>query len=104
MATLPTPPGDDLTPEQLFLGHLDLIEAIVGHCYRGSRFKPQEAEDFRGTVMVKLIEDDYAVFRKFQGRSTMKTYLTSDHQAAAPRLPEPHLDQVAEFGGGGTAR
>jgi hypothetical protein len=72
MATLPSPPGDHLPPEQLFLGHLELIEAIVAQSCRRSRFKPQEIEDFQGTVMVKLIEDDYAVFRKFQGRSTLK--------------------------------
>jgi RNA polymerase sigma factor for flagellar operon FliA len=76
MATLPTHTGDDLTPEQLFLGHLELIEAIVAHCCRRSRFRPQEAEDFQGTVMLKLIEENYGVFRKFQERSTMKTYLT----------------------------
>jgi RNA polymerase sigma factor (sigma-70 family) len=76
MATLPTPPGDDLTPEQLFLGHLKLIEQIIGHCCRRSRFSRQDAEDFQGTVMVKLIEDDYAVFRVFEGLSEIKTYLS----------------------------
>jgi len=76
MATLPTPPDDGLTPEQLFLGHLKLIEAIIAHCCRRSRFQPQEAKDFQQEVMVKLIEDDYAVFRKYEGRSSLKTYLT----------------------------
>jgi RNA polymerase sigma factor (sigma-70 family) len=75
MATLPTP-TDDLSPEQLFLGHLELIEEIITHCRRRSRFSPQETEDFRGQVMIKLIEDDYAVFRLFEGRSNMTTYLT----------------------------
>ena len=76
MATLPKPPGDDLTPEQLFLGHLKPIKEIIAHGCRRSSFSRQEAEDFQGTVMVKLIEDDYAVFRLFEGRSEMKTYLS----------------------------
>ncbi|HEX6903462.1 MAG TPA: sigma-70 family RNA polymerase sigma factor [Thermoanaerobaculia bacterium] len=75
MATLPTPPGD-LTPEQLFLGHLKLIEEIIAHACRRSRFSPQESQDFSQEVMVKFIEDNYAVLRKYQGRSSIKTYLT----------------------------
>jgi len=75
MATLPKPP-DGLPPEQLFLGHLPLIEDVIAHCCRRSRFQPEEAKDFGQEVMVKLIEDDYAVFRLSKGRSSIKTYLT----------------------------
>jgi RNA polymerase sigma factor (sigma-70 family) len=75
MATLPTPPGDHLTPEQLFLGHLKLVKEIIAFGCRRSKFSHQDAEDFEGTVMVKLIEEDYAVFRLFEGRSEMRTYL-----------------------------
>jgi RNA polymerase sigma factor (sigma-70 family) len=76
MATLPKTPGD-LTPEQLFLGHLELVEKIVAHGCRRSRFSSQDAEDFRGEVMVKLIDEDYAVFRLFERRSEMRTYLAT---------------------------
>jgi RNA polymerase sigma factor (sigma-70 family) len=76
MATLPSPPGDDLTPEQLFLGHLKLVKEIVAFGCRRSKFSPQDAEDFEGTVWIKLIEEDYAVFRLFEGRSEIRTYLT----------------------------
>ena len=75
MATLPSPPGD-LPPEQLFVGHLKIIEEITDHAARKSHFSREEAEDFAGTVKVKLIEDDYGVFRQFQGKSSIKTYLT----------------------------
>src|SRR4051812_47207016 len=68
MATLPKPP-DGLSPEQIFLGHQRLIEDVIAHCCRRSRFQPEEAKDFGQEVMVKLIEDDYAVFRLFEGRS-----------------------------------
>lgn len=75
MATLPTPP-DDLTPEQLFLGHLELIEAVIAHTCRRSHFSPQDAEDFAGHVRIKLIEDNYCKIREYRGRSSFKTYLT----------------------------
>lgn len=75
MATLPSPP-DDLTPEQLFLGHLKLIEEVIAHCCRRSHFKREETEDFGSHVKLKLIEDDYAVLREYQGKSSLKTYLS----------------------------
>jgi RNA polymerase sigma factor (sigma-70 family) len=75
MATLPSPPND-LTPEQLFLGHLKLIEEIIAHAARKSHFGREEAEDFSGWVMVKLIEDNYGVFRQYRGKCSLKTYLT----------------------------
>jgi RNA polymerase sigma factor (sigma-70 family) len=71
------PPPSDSTPEEMFVENLPLIEEIIGHCCRKGRFSPPEAEDFRGCVHVKLIEDDYAVFRKYQGRSSMRTYLVA---------------------------
>ncbi len=75
MATLPTPPGD-LTPEQLFLGHLALIKAVIAHTCRRTRFKPEHAEDFESYVMEKLIEDNYGRLRKFKGESQIATFLT----------------------------
>jgi RNA polymerase sigma factor for flagellar operon FliA len=72
-----SPPPSDPTPEELFVENLPLIEEIIGHCCRKSHFTPHEAEDFGGHVRLKLIEDDYAVFRKFRGRSSIRTYLTT---------------------------
>jgi RNA polymerase sigma factor (sigma-70 family) len=71
---MPTPP-DDPTPEEMFQENLPLIRQIVGHCCRKSSFSPQEAEDFAGHVNCKFIEDNYKVFKEFQGRSSLKTYL-----------------------------
>jgi DNA-directed RNA polymerase specialized sigma24 family protein len=75
MATLPPPP-DDLSPEQLFLGNLELIEAVIAHTCRRSHLSSQDAEDFGGYVWVKLIEDNYSKIREYQGRGSFKTYLT----------------------------
>ncbi|HEV7507282.1 MAG TPA: sigma-70 family RNA polymerase sigma factor [Thermoanaerobaculia bacterium] len=75
MATLPSSP-DGLPPDQFFLGHLKLIEEVISHACRRSHLSREDAEDFAGQVHCKLIEDNYAVLRKFQGRSSPKTYLT----------------------------
>lgn len=74
MATLPSPPTD-LTPEQLYLGHLDLIEAVIAQACRRCPFHREEAKDFAQHVHLKLIEDGYARIRRFRGDSSFKTYL-----------------------------
>ena len=65
----------DQTPEQLFLDHLPLAERLVKFAVRRYHFSPEEAEDFRGKVMEKLIEDDYARIRKWKGKSSLPTFL-----------------------------
>ena len=71
--TLPYEP----TPEQLFLAHLPYIERVATHaCWRHG-FSREETQDFVSHVKIKLIEDNYAVFRKYTGKSTLPTYLTT---------------------------
>jgi RNA polymerase sigma factor (sigma-70 family) len=60
--------------QRLLLEHLALIDQIVRTTGR-RRHLSREQEDFAGYVRLRLIEDDYAVLRKFQGRSTLRTYL-----------------------------
>jgi len=66
-----------MTPEQMFLTHLPHIDNVVAYLCRKHHFQKEECEDFRGRVRVKLIEDDYGIIRKFQGRSSLNTYLTT---------------------------
>jgi RNA polymerase sigma factor (sigma-70 family) len=68
------PPFDGRPAEEVFLENLPVIREIISHC--GRRFSPQDAEDFSGTVMCRLIEYDYKVIREFRGRSNLRTYLT----------------------------
>ena len=63
--------------QRLLLDHLDLIDQIVRKTGRHRHLSEAEREDFAGFVHVRLIEDDYAILRKFQGRSTWFTYLTA---------------------------
>lgn len=65
-----------MPPDQLFLDHLPHIEKVAAHLCRRYHLRKEEHEDFLSLVKIKLIEDDYAVIRKFQGKSNLKTYLT----------------------------
>lgn len=69
--------SNDGSPEQAFLEHLELIERIIASICRRHGAGADEAEEFGSWVKLRLIEDDYAVFRKFQGRSRLSTYLTT---------------------------
>lgn len=63
------------SPEQLFVAELPLIERVIDSiCRRHCCFGP-DAEDFGSTVKLKLMDDDYAVLRKFRGQSAFSTYL-----------------------------
>ena len=61
--------------EHLFLDQLQLIERAIRAVCRRQRLSPTDGEDFAGAVRLHLIDDDYAVLRKFQGRSSLKTFL-----------------------------
>lgn len=60
-----------------FEQHLDEINRIVGHVCKRNHLAPQDCDDFRQHVHLKLLEDDRNVLRKFEGRSRMSTYLTT---------------------------
>lgn len=63
--------------QRLLIDHLDLIEQIVRTAGRRRHLSGAEQEDFAGFVHLRLIEDDYAVLKKFQGRSTLWTFLVA---------------------------
>src|SRR5262245_33957491 len=63
-------------PQQLFLTHLPAIDGIARAAARRRRLTPDESEEFRSIVRMRLIEDDYAVIREFRGSSSFKTFLT----------------------------
>ena len=64
-------------PAALFERYLERIEGVVSWISRRFCMSPDDAEEFRSWVSIKLIEDDYRVLRSFSGRSGMATYLTS---------------------------
>jgi len=66
-----------MEPEQVFVQNLDLINRIVAFVCRRNHLDLTEADEFASHVRFKLLEDDYAVLRKFEGRSSLSTYLTT---------------------------
>lgn len=79
-----------LPPDQLFLTYLPHIKRVATHACRKACFSREDTEDFIADVQCKMIEDDYAVFRKFQGKSTMETYLT----VVVRRHFQDHLNHI----------
>lgn len=62
---------------RLLLDHLDLIQQIVRTTGRRRHLSATELDDFGSFVNLRLVENDYAILRKFQSRSTLWTYLAS---------------------------
>ena len=63
--------------QRLLLDHLDLIDQIVRTVGRRRHLSATEQEDFAGFVHLRMVDDDYAILRKFQNRSTLWTYLAA---------------------------
>lgn len=63
--------------EEFFLSQLPLIERVAQSVCRRYSVFGADAEDFVSAAKAKLIADDYAVLRRFEGRSRLETYLTT---------------------------
>lgn len=64
-----------MRPEELFLANLDLIERFARSACRRVRMEPADEDDFTSALKLKIIENDYAILRKFEGRSALSTFL-----------------------------
>jgi RNA polymerase sigma factor for flagellar operon FliA len=60
-----------------FASQLPAIEDAIGVVVRRRRVRREECQDFAATAMVRLLEDDRAILRKFEGRSSLRTYLVA---------------------------
>jgi len=64
-----------MDPRKLFDASLPAIDRIIARvCWR-ARIFGADAEDFASSVKVALLEDDCAILRMHQGRSSLATYL-----------------------------
>lgn len=61
--------------QRLLLDHLDLVDQIVRTTGRRRHLSAAEQDDFAGFVRLRLLEDNYGILRKFQNRSSLRTYL-----------------------------
>ena len=62
--------------EAVFLRHLSVIDRIIAASCARSRFDAADAEDVASALRLKLIENDYAAIRGFEGKSAFVTYVT----------------------------
>jgi RNA polymerase sigma factor (sigma-70 family) len=63
--------------EALFLEQLPVIERVIGWVCSRRGLRGADAEDFASTVKMRFVENDYEILAKYEGRSSLKTYLTS---------------------------
>jgi RNA polymerase sigma factor (sigma-70 family) len=64
------------SPRELLLANLDLVQELVRFHARRHALPDEEREELEGYVRLRLLENDYAILRKFEERSTLRTYLT----------------------------
>jgi RNA polymerase sigma factor for flagellar operon FliA len=65
------PPG-----EEVFRARLDLINQVIAFVCRRNNLNQADAEDFASHARLALIKGGYAVLNKFEGRSSLKTFLS----------------------------
>jgi RNA polymerase sigma factor (sigma-70 family) len=65
-----------MTREQQFLSQLAVIERVMAWVCARRGLRGADAEDFASVVKTRLVENDYEILAKFEGRSSLKTYLT----------------------------
>jgi len=80
--TRPHPRGQFLTDAEvpssstLFVSSLPLIDGIIRTVSRRHRLSLADADEFRSLVYLRLLEDNYRILQRFQGRSSLRTFLT----------------------------
>jgi RNA polymerase sigma factor (sigma-70 family) len=76
-ARLLNTPVKPIDAEEVFLTNLCLIDRAIGYVCRRNRVGRDEEEEFGSYVKFKLIESNYVIIRKFEGRSAFATYMTT---------------------------
>jgi RNA polymerase sigma factor (sigma-70 family) len=67
--------GELVKDEKLFLANLPVINAVISQVCRRQRLSAAEADDFASEVHLHFIERNYEPLRRFEGRSTLRTFL-----------------------------
>ena len=64
-------------PAQPSSSDLVLLGEVIRGVIRRGRLLPADAEDFSQSVQLKFLESGYEAFARFDGRSSLRTYLTT---------------------------
>lgn len=70
------PPDASAEAAALFLDEIETIEEVTGFVTRRARMDENDAEEFASWVKLRLIENEYAILRTFEGRSSFATFIT----------------------------
>lgn len=62
--------------EALLTNNLGWVDRVAASVCRRHGLDPDESDEFAGWARMRLVEDEYAVLRKFRGESAITTYLT----------------------------
>jgi RNA polymerase sigma factor (sigma-70 family) len=65
-----------MDPRQLIEQNVELIERLVHRACRRIGVATDDVGDAASMVKLALVENDYAILRRFEGRSSLATYLT----------------------------
>jgi RNA polymerase sigma factor for flagellar operon FliA len=64
-----------MNARELFESSLSTIDSVVAAVCRRARLRGADAEDFASTARVHLLDNDCAVLRRYEGRSSLAGYL-----------------------------
>jgi RNA polymerase sigma factor (sigma-70 family) len=62
-------------PHDPFSTHLGVIRDAISYVTRRRRLSSDEAQDFASIAVLRLLEHDCAILRRFEGRSSLRTFL-----------------------------
>lgn len=65
-----------LEARELLIDNLDVVERAISFAAHRHRLDPSDAEEFSAIVKLRLVENDYAVLRAFEGRSSFRTFMS----------------------------
>lgn len=65
-----------LDPAALLAQQLPLLDEVARSVARRGGSRADDQEEFVARARLKMVEDDYAALRRFEGRSSLRTYLT----------------------------
>ncbi len=65
-----------MDPRHILEDNLGLIDRLVRRVCRRGGVAAGDVDDFASVVKLALVENDYAILRRYEGRSSLATYLT----------------------------
>lgn len=65
-----------MDPKKVLEANLSLADKVIAGVCRRARLQGADADDFASAAKLALIENDYEILRKYEGRAALGTYLT----------------------------